>query len=123
MGWVLLKKQHSIIDKVVLHKKFRRKGNKDPFILVYIPFLMRNKIKNFSKFKWVNVWVDKPKFLFQFSEKQTSIHSRKVKRSSFVLPWKIVKDYWDSNNNTMYVKGEINKNDIIIDLRDMKPNG
>jgi len=117
MTWQLVKKNICIGEELVT---FCRVGH-SLRLEVYLPVYVREKIYNFTQYKYVNVYREGSKLLFQFAKSPTSLHSRRVTQNCrFVIPWSEIKKYWNNGQKKMRAPIIIEKNDIIVDLRDLR---
>jgi len=116
MTWQLVKKGVPISEYIITLSRTGGKFHID----VYLPLFVRKKISDFEQYGWVNVYKEGSKFLFQFTKKPTSPHSRKVIGGRFVLPWSVVKNYWNDGLLKMRLPVKIEKNDMLIDMKDLK---
>jgi len=117
MTWRLVNKKTRIVEELVI---FYKSESYFHGIDVYLPAFLRRRIHNFEQYKWVNIYREGSKFLFQFCKSSTSPHTRKVAGHKFTLPWREFKNYWNNGLKRMGASATIEKNDIIVDLRDLR---
>jgi len=117
MTWQLVKKKVNISEELVT---FCRIGY-NRRLEVYLPVYVRERIYNFAQYKYVNVYREGSKLLFQFAKSPTSLHSRRVTQNCrFAIPWRELREYWNDGLKRMRVPVIIKKNDIIMDLKDLR---